>query len=133
MTAEELKQAIEQKTGISAALIAGDTAEEAIAQARAVLAYRREQEGQRPKSTKEQFAEWFRNQFGETIPDTASADLDELAEEERVASGGYPRVRDGGQISADNIPDLRPVREQFAEWFRNETAFNPKNTHDLEL
>lgn len=132
MTTEELKQTIERQTGIPAHLIAADTAEAAIAQARSLLEYKREQDQQRPKETREQFAEWARDLYGDTLPDANSAALDEIEEAARVDAGGYPRVRDGGQVSIDGMPDPRPTAAQFEEWFRMETAFDPKNTHDLE-
>lgn len=132
MTTEELKQTIERQTGIPAALIAADTAEAAIAQARSLLAYKREQDQQRPKKTREQFAKWSRDQYGMEEPDTASTALDAIEEEARLAAGGYPRVRDGGQVSIDGMPDPRPTAAQFEEWFRKETAFDPKRSYDPE-
>lgn len=129
MTTEELKQAIEKQTGIPAALIAADTAEDIIDQARSILAYRQDLERQREKTTREQFAEWARDLSGMEEPDTASAALDDIAETVRVDAGGYPRVRDGS-ISIDGMPDPRPAREQFASWFKDRTAFNPFQAHE---
>lgn len=48
MTIEELKQTIEQRTGVPASFLTGETAEENIAQAKALLAYKREAQQQRP-------------------------------------------------------------------------------------
>lgn len=132
MTTEELKQAIEKQTGIPAALIAADTAEGIIGQARSILAYRQDLDRQRSKNTREQFAEWVRDLSGMEEPDTASAALEEIAEAARVDAGGFPRVRDGS-IDSGSIPDPRPMREQFAEWFLKETAFDPMKSHDLGL
>ena len=86
MTTEELKQAIEKQTGIPAALIAADTAEGIIGQARSLLAYRQDLERQREKTTREQFAEWARDLSGMEEPDTASAALEEIAEAARKAA-----------------------------------------------
>lgn len=129
MTTEELKQAIEKQTGIPAALIAADTAEDIIDQARSILAYRRDQEEHRSKTTREQFAEWVRDLYGMEEPDAANAALEEIAEAVRVDAGGFPRVRDGS-IDFDGVPDSRPVREQFTLWLRDQMAFNPYKVHD---
>lgn len=142
MTVEELKQQIEQRTGMPAALLAGETAEEVVARAKAILAYKRKQEAQRPKSTKEQFAEWMdarteeknrrtANLFGlhyePTKKDHEEEALKEIAEAYRVAAGGYPEVEDGGDpyINGEKAPDPRTAKEQFADWIGQKTAFDP--------
>lgn len=140
MTIEELRSTIEQRTGVPASLLTGETAEENIAQAKAFLAYKREYEQQRPKSTAEQFSDWIGGQLEErdrqtaaafglqyTPPQTdpAGAALAEIEEAARVEAGGYPMVKDGGQIDTSNMPDPRPAREQFADWLGQRTAFDP--------
>lgn len=125
MNIDELKTVIEQGTGIPASLLTGETAEENIAQAKALLAYRRESEASRPKSTREQFKEWLNASQGIEEPDTAGAALEEIQEALRVEAGGYPRVPDGGE-PAGRLPDPRPAREQFAEWFAGKSAFDPR-------
>lgn len=132
MTIDEVKQTIEQRTGVPASLLTGETAEENIAQAKAILAYKREHEQQRgheqppAKTTREQFADWFNAQVGGADPhDTAGAALAEIEEAARVAAGGYPMTRDGGEVDGGKMPDGRTTREQFAGWFNNKTAFNP--------
>lgn len=136
---EDLKQTIENKAGVPASLLTGETAEENIAQAKAILAFKREREAQRPKSTREQFAEWMTGKFEDRDRHTADmvglqyvppeapeeAALAELEETARTEAGGYPVIKDGGQIGTDNLPDPRPTREQFAEWFGQKTAFDP--------
>lgn len=142
MTIEELKQTIAQRTGVPVSLLTGETIEENIAQAKALLAYKKESERQRPKTASEQFAAWAGEQMEEkqqrtaealglqyTRPekDPAGAALAEIEEALRVAGGGYPVVRDGGQIDTSTMPDLRPAREQFADWINQQTAFDPFN------
>ena len=140
MTIEELKQTIEQRTGVPASLLTGETAEENIAQAKAMLAYKREYEQQRPKTAAEQFSDWLGGQLEEKnrqtaaafglhyeAPETdpAGAALADIAEAVRVEGGGYPMVKDGGQVDTSNMPDPRPAREQFADWLGQQTAFAP--------
>lgn len=129
MTIEELKVAIEQGTGVQASLLTGETSEEVIAQAKAFLAFKREREDQRPKSTAEQFGSWFNAVQGIEEPDEAGAALANIQEAVRVAEGGYPKVPDGGE-PAGRLPDPRPAREQFAEWFLGESAYDPFKGQD---
>ena len=126
MTIEELKQAIEQQTGVPAALLNGETAEENIAQAKAVLAYRKEQEAQRTRTTSEQFGEWFNAIQGIEEQDAAGAALEALAEAARPQTG-YPSVPDHGNILANGakLPDPRPTREKFKEWATGQLFKNP--------
>lgn len=132
MTIDELKQQIEQRTGVPASLLNGETAEENIAQAKAMLAYKKQHEAERPKSNAEKFGEWFRAAQGIEEQDAAGAALQEVAEAYRVEAGGYPSVHDGGNpyINGKEAPDPRPAREQFAEWFSDKTAFNPFKDSD---
>ena len=123
MTLDVIKEMIEQRTGVPASLLTGETAEENIAQAKAILAYKREHEAQRPKSTREQFAEWLDARDGIEPQDEAGAALAEIEEAARKEAGGYPRIQDGGEIG--NLPDARPASEQFAEWLDKKMAFNP--------
>lgn len=124
MTTEELKQEIEQRTGVPATLLTGETAEENIAQAKAFLAYKREYEQQRPKSNAEKFADWAAAEWGAEEPqDTAGAALADIEQRARVEAWGYPLVSDGGEVTG--LTDARPAREQFAEWMGQQTAFDP--------
>lgn len=139
MTTEELKQEIAQRTGIPAALLTGETAEENIAQAKALLAYKREHEVQRPKTTREQFADWHNEQMDErdrqkaaylgllytpSQADPAGAALAEIEERARLDAGGYPSLQDGGSVNV-NLGDTRSAKEQFADWLADRTAFDP--------
>lgn len=139
MNTEELKQEIAQRTGIPAALLTGETAEENIAQAKALLAYKREHEAQRPKTAQEQFADWIGGQLDERDRQTAAtfglqytprqtdpagAALAEIEEQARLDAGGYPILQDGGSVNV-NTGDGRSAREQFADWIGQKTAFDP--------
>ena len=139
MNTEELRQEIEQRTGVPATLLTGETIEENIAQAKAFLAYKREYEQQRPKTAQEQFADWLGGQLEErdrqtaatfglqyTPPqkDAASAALADIEERARVEAGGYPMLQDGGSVNV-NTGDGRSAREQFSEWLGQRTAFDP--------
>lgn len=139
MNTEELKQEIAQRTGIPAVLLTGETAEENIAQAKALLAYKREHEAQRPKTAAEQFSDWIGGQLEErdrqtaaafglqyTPPqkDEAGAALADIEERARVEAGGYPMLQDGGSVNV-NLGDGRSAREQFADWLGQRTAFDP--------
>lgn len=122
LKADYCKQAIERSVGIPAALLTGETEEENMAQAKALLAYQRECNGKRPKSNSEQFAEWM-NGGADPAQDEATKALTALEEELRVRNGGYPMITDSGEVTG--LPDGRSTAEQFAEWFGNRTAFDP--------
>lgn len=123
MTIEELKQEIEQRTGVSACLLNGETAEENIAQAKAVLAYKKEHEAQRTKTAAEQFGAWFNALQGIEAPDAAGEALADIEKTARAEAGKYPITRDGGEVTG--LPDPRSARDQFVEWFDNITAYDP--------
>ncbi len=140
MTNEEIKKEISVRTGIPETLLTGETAEENIAYAKAILAYKKDSEPQRSKTTAEQFSDWLGGQLEEKdrqmaaafglhyeAPETdpAGATLADIAEAVRVEGGGYPMVKDGGQVDTSNMPDPRPAREQFADWMGQQTAFDP--------
>ena len=122
MILNELKTVIEEKTGVPASLLTGKTAEEIISQARALLELKSKDEAERPKSTREQFAEWLSIKQGEVLDDPENAALAEIAEAVRVENGGYPVIPDGGEVTG--LPDPRPAWQQFEEWFNQRTALN---------
>lgn len=120
----DYKQEISEATGIPAELLTGDTAEENIARAKALLAYRSEAEATRRKEPREQFAEWMNAQgIGEEAPDRSAA-LDVIAEQARVEAGGYPKIQDAGEVA--NMPDPRTAKEQFTEWIADRMSWNPR-------
>jgi len=67
MIIEEIKLEIEKQTGVPASLLKGETVEENIAQAKALLAYKQEHAEptapQQPQTPAEQFAGWFEQQL----------------------------------------------------------------------
>ena len=127
MTLEEFKLTISDRTGIPAHLLNGETVEETIAHAKALMAYKKNAEANRPKTTREQFAEWLQAQ-----DDTQPEEVDPIAqieEELRIAGGGYPIVRDGGSVNV-NTGDGKSPQEQFSEWLSNQFAFDPLKRSD---
>lgn len=128
MTLEDIKKQIEQKTGVPASLLTGETAEEAISQAKALLSYRGQNSPEKVKSTEEKFADWFRASQGIEEQDEESAALAEIAEAARIAAGDYPSVRDGGEVDTSRFKDGRPAIEQFEDWFKEKDKFNPFKT-----
>lgn len=123
MTLEDLKTEIEQRTGIPATILNGESAEELIAHAKALHAYRKQHQAEAPKDTKTLFAEWIRQTEGEPETDPAGDALNGLEEELRISNGGYPYMQDGGEVT--NLPDARTPAEQFGEWFSKQAAFDP--------
>lgn len=120
---EELRQTIEERTGVPAALLRGENSEEVIVSAKAMLAYKREQDTQRPRSTAEQFKEWIDGREGIEAQDTAGAALANIEEAVRIEGGGYPRITDAGEVTG--LPDPRNTQQQFSEWFSNKSALDP--------
>lgn len=124
MTLDEVKSAVEARTGVPADLLTGETIEENIARAKAILAYKRGCEQQRPKTTAEQFTRWMQETRGEESTDEATLALTAL--EEDLAE--YPIIRDSGTPYANGvgIPDHRSTKEQFADFMAAQLAFDPK-------
>lgn len=114
----DIKERIAERTGIPISLLTGETAEENIVRAKVLLAYKREHTA--PQSTGEQFAEWMNAREGIETQDEASQALAELEEAVRVEAGGFPMLKDGGEVTG--LSDPRPAREQFAEWMGQKTA-----------
>ena len=119
MTLEESKRDIERRTGVPAALLTGESAEENEVRAMALLAYRREVAGQKrtPQSTAERFKAWFDAQMEEEAPAPAAAP-------DPVPPAGYPSLKDAGEVR--DLPDPRPARDKFAEWAGDQLAFDPR-------
>lgn len=115
MELNELKQTIEQRTGVPASLLTGETAEENIAQARALLAYRKEYEQQRPKDASEQFSEWFNSVHGIVEQDHAGEALADIEAQAAADPNSYPEVHDSGELDGALVKGT--PREQFGEWF----------------
>lgn len=94
MNLEELKQEIEEYTGIEASSLTGETVEENIAQAKALLAYRREKTNS-DKSPREQFAAWMQG-----TPDLASMALNEIETRTKI----------------EKADKESPTKGEFAKW-----------------
>ncbi len=114
------KKTLSESTGIPESLLDGETEEEAIAQAKALLAFKRsfqteDQQGQaaaRQLSTRDQFAAWI----GAQMEQEQDAPVFSSGENPPVdpRADGFPLIRDGGES------DYRPkteTAELFAEWF----------------
>ena len=126
MTLEEAKIEIAQRTGVPVDLLQGETAEEYLAHALALKAYKKTTEVSTPasKSSSEQFADWFKANYSEE-EDNTEAELIELKNIAAEADGRLGYFKDA---STDNAPwpDKRPASEQFADWFKEKTAWDPK-------
>ena len=129
MNIDDVKQEISQKTGIPEMLLTGETIEEDIAKAKAILAYRKEAEQARPKSAREGFCEWMNAQEGIEQPDAAGQALEAI---EKEAAGDfsahYPLIRDAGEVEVGSATN--DARKAFAEWAGQKMAFDPTRTAD---
>ncbi len=120
MDAAELKQLIEQKTGLPAQLLTSENREEILAQARTFLTWKAEQKADPPQSGPDQFAAIVREQLGlEEPPDTSIQELNIIED----SFANYPKVQDGGAV---DLPYKGSTKEQFAEWAQNKiNVYNP--------
>lgn len=127
MTNEELILQIHDRTGVPASLLTGETIEENIARAKSILSLKEKYEAEKPKTTAEQFANWIKDQEGIEEQNEGLIALSEIEEAVRIESGGYPIISDGGNalINGVTFEDSRTISEQFAEWFKQCTAFDP--------
>ena len=127
MTLEELKQEISNRTGIPVTLLTGETAEENISRAKAMLAYRREhtakQTAAQPKSAKQQFADWMRSSYGTEDQETETNILSDLENSLNIV----PVLQDSGDILANNLQqsDGRSTAEQFGDWMNKQLGYSP--------
>ncbi len=123
MDLEKIKQELEARTGVPGYMLTGNTPDQIFQQARELLALKEQSEAQREKTPRESFVEMF----GQS--EDLSGEIDSLEETVRIKAGGYPKVEDSGEVA--NMPDLRPAREKFAEWFNEQIAYNPKISKEL--
>lgn len=118
---DQVKEYICQKTGIPKELLIGDTVEENVSRAIALLSYRSEKEAfvkkEEKKSTSEQFAEWMEAKEGIERPDPYTEMINEL-KNDLLPQPVAPIVKD---TSVDSeIPEYKgSTKEQFASWFRS--------------
>lgn len=121
MNIDEVKQQIAERTGLPVNLLTGETAEENIIRAKALLAYAKTAEPKQQKTGKEAFAEWLQDlDETDTENDSRMQALKQYEDELR----GYPSLQDKGEAKAEE--DTRPAGEQFATWFASKTAYNPR-------
>lgn len=71
MSMTEVNAEIEALTGVPASLLTGETAEENIALARALIAYKNESSTTNPQEPEAQFAEWFKQEMRNPLQFTA--------------------------------------------------------------
>lgn len=113
MNTEEFKQEIAEKTGLPITLLTGETVEENIAQAKAILAFKREQDLQRLKTNSEKFAELFNQIRGVEAQDGTGAALAQIEEQARLSKSGYSFLQNNNNANTGNT---KPVKEQFADY-----------------
>lgn len=121
MSLEDLKRQIEQRTGVPARLLNGKTVEENIAQAKAILFFKKtttedytKKTGKEPqKSAADKFGEWFNAKYGEGEQDETGAALRELEE-----------IYKAEQPGAGNPWERRNTADLFAEWLDNRINTN---------
>lgn len=127
MTLEELRKAIEEKTGVPVSLLRGETAESVLSLAKELITIRNNYRAHEAMTNREKFSRWFNDQIqedGEPMSNDFLA-LDEIAEQVRIDNGGYPRTADPGEIDISNMSDGRSTTEHFEEWFNKQMAFDP--------
>ena len=125
MTIEELKNAIEQRTGIPASLLQGTEPKDVIAYAKDLANFAKPAAPAAPiggvgqeKSAREIFNDWWTN--GDPEPGTEVIRALNQIEADFISL--YPSVPDAGEQKDTFTPSLR---DQFAEWAREALAYNP--------
>lgn len=127
MTIEEVKQTISEQTGIPVNLLTGETIEDNIARAKALILYRQEKaQEQQPLGIRQQFAKCVNDAFGTDQGEAAASELQALTDLESSLLG-VPKVQDGGSLTADQEPDQRTTAEKFADWVGKQLEYNPFN------
>lgn len=114
MTLDEMRQEISRRTGVPAEILTGETAEEQIAQAKAMLAYKKESGGAVKKTEAEQFREWFNTVTG----NGSASSEDPFIGLEQELKQPYPTIQDAS--ASDPLPKAEDsVAESFANWLQN--------------
>ena len=117
MTNEEIKNEISTYTGVPVELLTGETAEENIARAKLLLAYKQDAQSESKNAQtgtpKEQFTEWISGMMG----------IEKPYEEPAPETPEYPQVRDAGEVY---LGDTTTAREKFTEWIQDKLAFDPR-------
>lgn len=123
MILEDVKKELSSRTGIPVSLLDGETIEENIAKAKAIIAYRRDHD--KPQSAKEEFSLWFQEMNGDEKPDP----MENVTkyENELRSLDCYPQIRDGGSVLVnDNTLNAKedPSKE-FGKMLDSALAYNP--------
>lgn len=127
MNLEELKQAIVKETGIPASLLKGETIEENIALAKALLAYKKEVNATKPQTTAEQFRSWTTQQIGSEQIDTTAEILTRIEQQAKEEFYNHPGTNESKQAET-NTATGKTTKQQFAEWLGLQTSFNAHNS-----
>ena len=115
MKVEELKQIIEKRAGVPANLLTGETIEENISQAKALIVFKKQQEQKagQTASAREQFAAWLttgQNKSNNDLAMEAITTIEKsIKENNRQAAGG----------EASGTGSGKSAKEQFAAWLNN--------------
>lgn len=129
MDINELKNEVEARTGIPVSLLTGETSEEVIAKAKAILAFKKEHAAEAPQTPAQQFAKWMQATQGIGEADEAGQALADLEDSLR----GYSyRIPDGGNpyINEKQIPDGRTPAQQFADFMSKQLSYDPFKNND---
>lgn len=123
MILDDINAEITEKTGIPGELLTCATPEENIAKARKILEYRESCEAERPKTTRELFAECIEGPMSHQ-PSQAAVDL--AAIESRLGldtSTSYPAIKDhSGPL---NLGDPRTPQQQLGDYVYSKLAYDP--------
>lgn len=129
MTIDELKQRIEREAGVPAALLDGETSEECIIKAKALLCYKRDHtpKDQEQKDNKELFADWIRQRSG--IEDDQDPLVQAMARIKDIENElrSVPVLQDGGEA---RLPAYGSAREAFRDWMNDNGGYNPFSSGD---
>lgn len=127
MSIEELKQEIEKRTGVPAAMLPDD-ADGALNRARDLLLFKHRHKPE-VATNADLFGKWLHDQAGYEKNDSVTQELDALSDIHREIIGGYPDLKDGGtpyQMVENDDPAGGDPRKSFEMWFRDTSAFNPR-------
>lgn len=128
MTIEEIRQTISARTGVPAELLTGETTEEIVSRAKALIALKTNFQKETPKTQQEQLADFLRANFPDSFPaETAEDPLDDLAkteEEIRVANGGYSRSIKDASTDA-TATGIKSPQEAFTDFINSKLSYDP--------
>ena len=122
-----IKREIEKVSGVPASLLTGETWQENINQAKAIINYKNITAEKRTPTTSEQFARWINPRLGIENIDTTTQALATLEIQAKQAESNFPFVADKGETTA---PDGRSTVEKFGEWASNKLSYDPFKTGD---